>query len=214
MLTGREIVKRMTTGQIVITPFDEKQLNPNSYNLRLGPSLLIYKKALPIHEKWQALYEEWRALYEDLGEEIQATGTGWPSNFMGEPLDMAVEEETTALEICPKEGLVLYPDVLYLGSTEEYTETYDLVPCIEGRSSAARLGLSVHLTAGFGDCQFKGHWTLELTVHHPLRVYAGVQICQIAYTEACGEITAYHGKYQGQRGPRPSGLWKELRPQQ
>jgi dCTP deaminase len=52
---------------------------------------------------------------------------------------------------------------------------------IEGRSSIGRLGLFVHVTAGFGDVGFCGFWTLEMFAVQPVRIYAGVAICQIFY---------------------------------
>lgn len=124
-------------------------------------------------------------------------------------LDMARDNKTREV-IIPTQGFVLEPGELYLGATIEHTETYNLVPFIEGRSSVARLGLSIHLTAGFGESNFKGTWTLEMTVVYPLRVYAGVELCQIGYAPLVGEGTDYDGKYQGQTGPRASHLWKEF----
>jgi len=129
--------------------------------------------------------------------------------YTGEELDMAKDNPTEELTI-PPEGLVLVPGKLYLGSTIEHTETYNLVPFLEGRSSIARLGLSVHLTAGVGETSFSGTWTTEMTVVHPLRVYAGVSLCQILYSPLVGESTDYKGKYQGQTGPRASKLWVEF----
>ena len=124
-------------------------------------------------------------------------------------LDMAEHNRFEALTIAEK-GLWLYLGVLYLGATVEYTESNKLVPAIEGRSSLARMGLQVHVTAGFGDNGFCGEWTLELTVVHPLRVYAGMRVCQICYTPLIGMPTEYAGKYQQQRGPQPSYIWREL----
>ena len=62
---------------------------------------------------------------------------------------------------------------------------------IEGRSSIGRLGLFVHVTAGFGDVGFCGFWTLEMFAVQPVRIYAGVQICQIFYHQICGDVTEY-----------------------
>ena len=67
----------------------------------------------------------------------------------------------------------------------------NLVPMIEGRSSVGRLGLFVHVTAGFGDVGFCGHWTLEMFAVQPVRIYAGVPICQIFYHQIEGEFTEY-----------------------
>ena len=53
--------------------------------------------------------------------------------------------------IIPENGLILQPNILYLASTVEYTETLRHVPIIQGKSSLGRLGLFVHVTAGFGD---------------------------------------------------------------
>jgi len=85
--------------------------------------------------------------------------------------------------IIPAEGIVLQPNMLYLASTVEYTETLRFVPIIQGKSSLGRLGLWVHVTAGFGDVGFKGHWTLELVCVQPIRIYAGMKIAQLVYND-------------------------------
>ncbi|TGL73554.1 dCTP deaminase [Leptospira yasudae] len=170
ILTGKEIQKRI--GQdIVITPYSEKQLNPNSYNLRLHEELLVYTDV---------------------------------------PLDMKKPNPAEKL-IIPETGLLLKPGVLYLGRTLEFTETHNLVPMLEGRSSIGRLGMLVHVTAGFGDVGFKGFWTLEISVIQPLIVYPGVEVCQIFYHTLEGQITEYtSGKYQANQGIQPSMLYKDF----
>lgn len=171
ILTGKEIKKKISEKKILIEPYEDSLLNPNSYNLRLHSELLVYKKF---------------------------------------PLDMKSPLETEKI-IIPETGFLLEPGTLYLGRTLEYTETYDLVPMLEGRSSIGRLGMYVHITAGFGDVGFRGFWTLEISVIHPLIVYAGVQICQIFYHTVEGEITEYKsGKYQGNQGIQPSLLYKDF----
>jgi dCTP deaminase len=42
ILTGPEIARQHARGRIVIDPFDPAQLNPNSYNFCLGPTLKVY----------------------------------------------------------------------------------------------------------------------------------------------------------------------------
>ena len=76
-------------------------------------------------------------------------------------LDMKVKNETKTISI-PPEGLVLEPGIVYLGRTVEYTKTLNHVPMLEGRSSIGRLGIYIHVTAGFGDVGFSGYWTLEI----------------------------------------------------
>ena len=83
--------------------------------------------------------------------------------------------------IIPEEGMILQPNILYLASTVEYTETLRHVPLLHGKSSLARLGLYIHVCAGFGDVGFCGHWTLELAVIQPVKIYPGMKIAQICY---------------------------------
>ena len=85
--------------------------------------------------------------------------------------------------IIPPEGIILQPGIVYLGSTVEYTETLRHVPVLMGKSSLARLGLFIHVCAGFGDVGFKGHWTLELIAVQRIKIYPGMKIAQIVYHE-------------------------------
>ena len=127
-------------------------------------------------------------------------------------LDMRKSNRVRRMPI-PESGLVLNPNQLYLGRTVERTETHNLVPMIEGRSSIGRLGLFVHVTAGFGDVGFCGFWTLEMFAVQPVRIYPGVPICQIFYHQIIGEIQEYASdKYQHNRDIQPSLLFKELNP--
>jgi dCTP deaminase len=126
-------------------------------------------------------------------------------------LDMAKPNRVRRIPL-PTEGLTLSPNQLYLGRTVERTTTHNLVPQIEGRSSVGRLGLFVHVTAGFGDVGFSGYWTLEMYAVQPVRIYPGVPICQIFYHELTGEFEEYSSKYQHNRDIQPSLLWEELAP--
>lgn len=91
-------------------------------------------------------------------------------------------------------GLMLKPGSLYLASTIEYTETHNLVPVLEGKSSIGRLGISIHITAGYGDPGFCGHWTLEMTCVEPVRIYPGMAIGQIVYHTLLGEVETPYNK--------------------
>ena len=170
ILSGKEIKNKLGK-EIIIEPYNEKQLNPNSYNLRLHNKLLVYS--------------------EDV-------------------LDMKKPNEYKEI-IIPEEGLLLEPGKLYLGRTMEYTETDKFVPMLEGRSSIGRLGLFIHVTAGFGDVGFKGFWTLEIFCVQPIRIYAGVEICQIYYHSVEGDYDKYiSGKYQNNNDVQPSLLYKDF----
>lgn len=170
ILSGKEIKKRLGK-DIIIEPFDEKLLNPNSYNLRLHNELLVYTNPV---------------------------------------LDMKTPNPTEKLTI-PEDGLILEPNELYLGRTVEYTKTDNYVPMLEGRSSIGRLGLFIHVTAGFGDVGFAGYWTLEIFCIQPIRVYPNVELCQIYYHSIEGEYEKYSsGKYQNNNGIQPSLLYKDF----
>ena len=172
ILTSNEIRKQIGTGNIVIEPFYESRLNPNSYNLSLSNQIMYYDSMV---------------------------------------LDMKKDEPYTN-ELIPETGYLLLPNRVYLAQTNERTKTYNYVPMIEGRSSVGRLGIFIHVTAGFGDIGFEGYWTLELSVIQPVKIYPNVEICQIYYHTVDGEIdkTYSNGKYQNNNGIQPSYLWKEL----
>ncbi|MFM1904472.1 MAG: Deoxycytidine triphosphate deaminase [Planctomycetota bacterium] len=173
ILSGHEI-RRQLGRNILIDPFDESRLNPNSYNLSLHDELLVYEEVV---------------------------------------LDMQKSNRVERILI-PPDGLVLTPNQLYLGRTVERTETHNYVPMIEGRSSVGRLGLFVHVTAGFGDVGFAGFWTLEMFAVQPVKIYPGVPICQIFFHEVVGEITEYASdKYQHNHDIQPSLLFRELCPE-
>ena len=125
-------------------------------------------------------------------------------------LDMKKEHDTEKILI-PDGGLLLEPGRLYLGRTKEYTKTTNLVPMLEGRSSIGRLGMFVHITAGFGDVGFEGFWTLEIFVVQPLKIYSDIEICQIYFHKIEGEFDNYKSnKYQANKGIQPSYLYKDF----
>lgn len=113
--------------------------------------------------------------------------------------------------IIPEDGLVLTPGKLYLGRTVEHTRTDKFVPMLEGRSSVGRLGLCIHITAGFGDVGFNGFWTLELYCVQPIKIYPNVEICQIYYHTIDGDYDSYKsGKYNNNESVQPSMLYKDF----
>lgn len=125
-------------------------------------------------------------------------------------LDMKKENKTKKI-IIPEDGLLLQPGKLYLGRTVEYTKTDKYIPMLEGRSSIGRLGLFIHVSAGFGDVGFTGYWTLEMFCLQPLKIYPKVEICQIYYHSIEGDYKPYaSGKYQNNRGIQSSLLYKDF----
>lgn len=171
MLTQQEIYSQYYMGGLNIHPFDEKHLNPNSYDLHLDSKLLVYTNAI---------------------------------------LDSKKENETEEI-IIPGEGLVLEQGKFYLGSTVETTSTDLFIPALQGKSSLARLGLSIHETAGFGDIGFSGKWTLEITPKQYVWVYPNMRIAQIYFFKPDGIIShLYNSRYQHQNSVTPSKSYQNL----
>lgn len=167
MLTGHEILRQIKKNNITIEPFDIKQLNPNSYNVRLGHKLKVYDKGAILDPKTQ-------------------------NNYFKEV-------------IIPEEGFILLPNTLYLGSTKETIGSDKFISAIDGRSSIGRLGMQIHLTAGFGDIGFHGTYTLEIAVVQPVRIYPGYPIAQVYFEKPDGKVDfLYSGRYQGQIQPTES----------
>jgi dCTP deaminase len=135
------------------------------------------------------------------------------ATYENETLDAKQHNTITHFEI-PEEGFVIKPGVLYLGVTEEYTETHNAVPFLEGKSSTGRLGINIHATAGKGDVGFCNTWTLEISCIHPVRIYAGMPIGQLIYFKVDGDINNYYNKKEGAKyaertvKPVESMMWK------
>lgn len=174
ILSDTRILEELEAGNIIIEPFRRDSLGSNSYDVRLGKQLAVYKD---------------RVLDARLHNHIE--------HF-----------------IIPEEGYVLQPNTLYLGVTEEYTETHLHVPFLEGKSSVGRLGIHIHATAGKGDVGFCNTWTLEITVAQAVRVYAGMPIGQLIYFQVDGKVANTYDKKANakytQRTIRPveSMMWK------
>ena len=135
------------------------------------------------------------------------------ATYVDETLDAKQHNKVTMFEI-PGEGIILHPGTVYLGVTEEYTETHRHVPFLEGKSSIGRLGIDIHATAGKGDVGFCNHWTLEISVAQPVRLYHLMPIGQLIYFEVSGKVdTLYSTKESAKynkRSPLPmeSMMWK------
>jgi len=170
ILTGKEIERQVNIGRIQITPFSKEQINPNSYDFRLGDTLLIYN------------------------DEI---------------LDPKKEQETTEIRI-GKEGYVLSTDKIYLGFTREIMGSDYYVPIIRAKSSIARMGLFIHITADLIDIGSHNQWTLQLHAVQPVVIYPDMLIGQVTFWTVEGEICLYNGKYQGALGAKPSLIFNDF----
>lgn len=206
ILTGDKIREAIEDGAIEITDFNSSRLNPNSYNVRLADEFCIYGK-------------------EENGEliETQMLDSRIKNNIVRLDMDK-IKELNKGMGEENTDGIWLYPGRLYLARTMEKTISNRYVPMLEGRSSVGRLGLFIHVTAGFGDVGFDGYWTLELTCVQPVKIYPGIEIGQVFFHELAMSrddgyslidngkpvLTYEGGKYQGNNGVQASGLYKDF----
>jgi len=140
----------------------------------------------------------------------------WLALYKEEILDAKKHNHVHHFKI-PKDGIILVPSKLYLGVTQEYTETHKHVPFLEGKSSIGRLGIDIHATAGKGDIGFCNTWTLEISVRQPVRIYEGMPIGQLIYFAVDGEVTTPYNKKKSAKytrrtvKPVESMMWKNFR---
>jgi len=183
ILTNEKISSEIEKGNIVIDPFNIENLGPNSYDVTLNKTLLIYKSSI---------------------------------------IDCKKNNATQKIEIS-KNGTILLPGQLYIGCTNECATSDKYVPMYEGRSSMGRLGISSHMTAGFGDigwgfldCGEKRicsnpTWTLEITVVKPIIIYPNIRIGQVYFLKALGSTKVkYTGKYNFQKEPISSRSFEDI----
>lgn len=113
------------------------------------------------------------------------------------------------------ESFIIHPNEFALATTLEYVKVPDdLVARVEGRSSMGRLGVTMHVTAGFIDPGFEGKITLEISNigAMPVALYPGQRVCQIVFETMTTPSELPYGhpernsKYMGQTKPESSRI--------
>ena len=170
ILTGSEITKRVDNGDIIISPFNRKNVNPNSYNFTLYNEILKYDDGV---------------------------------------IDVKSEKSVSVITV-PKDGYVLEPQTLYLASTNEIIGSNKFVPTYAARSSVARLGMFINLSAPLGDIGFIGRWTLQLFCLSRIRIYPDMRIGQMMFWHIQGDVELYSGKYQGAACALSSRIYRDF----
>lgn len=126
---------------------------------------------------------------------------------LANPIDIDLAKDVETIRITA-EQYALQPHELVLCSTVEYVDIpFDIQAQVHGKSSLGRLGLLVHVTAGFIDPGFKGKITLEMynLNTRPIMLRAGKPICQLSMTKLSSPAQFPYGdprlnsKYQDQR---------------
>jgi len=191
LLSDRDILREMKDGKIIIEPFNERQLQPNGYDLKVGP------------------------VYYTFNNQLDGF---FP--FVKESVDQAyvrheAREETIRVGEKKVRGkfIRLSPHGFIIASTMERVGTKDyIVASIRCRSSLARTGIDIVRGAGWGDIGFDGVWTVEITNHLSVPYYlpVGLRIGQMVFfkTESPAQ-NQYSGKYSGLKEPSLPALYKD-----
>jgi dCTP deaminase len=178
LLPDHEILR---LGRQLIEPFNERCVQPASYDLALHEAGLVP----PLR-----------------GETIVRSM---------KPIDLRVDKPREAMtRVSLENGYVLLPGQCLLASTVETIHcASNIVARVEGKSSLGRLFLAVHVTAGWVDAGWSGQITLEVVNHGPwsIKLWAGMKIAQINFTRLAEPCTVPYGSpqlgshYQAQQGP-------------
>ena len=113
------------------------------------------------------------------------------------------------------EAFIIHPNEFALATTYEYVKVPDdLVARVEGRSSMGRLGVTMHVTAGYIDPGFEGKITLEISNigAMPVALYPGQRVCQLVFETMPTPADKPYGhpdrnsKYMGQKSPESSRI--------
>lgn len=106
----------------------------------------------------------------------------------------------------PDEGLVLYPNRLYLGETLEVIGSERHACELYGCLSVAALGIWIQVSAPLGHTGAIVRWTLEIRVAQPVRIATGLRIGKVAFWSVAGRLARYTGRYAGSRTVTQSRL--------
>jgi dCTP deaminase len=189
ILTDREIQIALESGSLVIDPApDARAYSSTSVDLTLDRSLSAYKE-------------------NPSGVET-AVDPG-AQNFDHEKALAALLEPPVTIDA--KDGYLFQPGRLVLAWTREYVKLEPharIAARIEGKSSLARLGIAVHITAPTIHAGFDGQIRLEMFNHGkmPVRLRPGMRICQLIFELTLGvPVQGYKGRFAGQTSTKKKG---------
>lgn len=181
ILTDREIQIAIDSGAIVVDPApSDVAYSSTSLDLTLDKTLTLFKK-----------------LTTGLNLCIDPSIKGFDH-------EKVITSTTEQFEIHPERGYDFEPGEMILAWTKEYIELKShsrLAARVEGKSSMARLGIGVHLTAPTIHAGFEGQIRLEMVNHNimPIKLKVGMRICQLIFEQTVGTpVRGYKGRFAGQ----------------
>jgi dCTP deaminase len=164
ILTGPGIIGSVILQSLRIDPFNPEQCNPASYDLTLGDELRVYVKHGAERSREGKVCRSFRDLPEAPYE-----------------LDTRQNNPSYRARMDDK-GFLIGGLRTILMHTRERIHTHRHAWVVDGKSSLGRLGLAIHVTAGYGDPGFDGQVTLEMVaLGEPVRVYPGMRIAQVRF---------------------------------
>ncbi len=140
-------------------------------------------------------------------------------SFIDPRQPQSIGDAMRTIECAENERFIMQPGDFALASTVENLELPDdLLGRLEGRSSIARLGITVHSTAAVFEPGWIGTATMELSNlgRMPVALYPGMRICAFSFEEVSSPVSVPYrlkvgNKYAGQVTPRASQLSEENR---
>lgn len=183
-----------------IDPFDLDSVQPASVDLTLADDFARIQHgqfAAPIIDTAESVvYSPFKA---------QTQTTRWTQEL---PDRKYIRKEITEPHVVLRAGEFI------LGTTVEKVRIPNhLVARVEGKSSLGRIGLAVHITAGYVDPGFEGQITLEIknNAHVAIVLYPGMKICQLAFEQLATPVAeGYSGRYQNQEGATGSKVHEQV----
>jgi dCTP deaminase len=180
-------------GNIFIHPFDPKNLQTTSYDVRLGVNFF----------QEQSLRATSRRYFNPFN-------TADIKRYWGEPQEAVaasvwVEENGPLVNIRPDDQLIILgPGETILAHTEEFIGgRYCVTTEMRARSSMGRIGVTVCKCAGWGDLGFCNRWTMEMSNHlrdTPVVLVVGMRVAQIIFYQVDplegSTYTTAGGQYQ------------------
>jgi dCTP deaminase len=191
-LSDLQIEQARACGDIVIEPFDPRNLGSDTYDVRLGE---WYYEESPVRQG---------STFNPFSSE--AVKRVWGKPKRAEPW------ETT------EEAILLFPGATILAHTQEFIGgVHNITTKMFARSSIGRCMVGVCKCAGRGDVGYFNRWTMEITSfakHHIITLKVGMRIAQIEFLTV-GETRQVYGVDKGkyQQGTDLQTIMKNWKPE-